>query len=160
MEIEEFLRALKERDFKNIERKYGITLMCEWCNAIANLNLESVNLKNVNHVKSISNIVQENKSNTGPKRILRQPTKVERFGIAIRLVDYGEHEKYRRYYVEFAPLNSDGSTDDEWWGVFGGGVGSDDSSFETLKEAENFFDDVLKLNGEQMLKKYPKIWLE
>lgn len=92
--------------------------------------------------------------------VLRKPVKVEKFGIAIRMVDYRQFEKYGRSCVEWVPLKKDGSLASEEWASFAGSPGMDDSCFKKREDAEGFFDDILKLDRKQMLSKYPRIWVE
>lgn len=97
---------------------------------------------------------------------------VGKFGIAIRVVEFSEKdaeesdiEEYIKkypYWVEHIPLNTDGTYDknSDCWGCFGGSVGFDTSVYTNLKDAREFFDDVCKLSSEQMIKKYPNLWVE
>jgi len=89
--------------------------------------------------------------------ILRQD-EVDKFGNAFRLIKIdGEFP----YLVECAPLllSKDG-IDEEDWGALGGCVGMNSSEFKTRKEAEQFYDDIPRLSHEEMVRKYPDIWVE
>lgn len=92
-------------------------------------------------------------------RILKKPIKVEKFGIAIRIIT-NKIYKDKPYGVEFAPLYVDEKKFDFKrceFGCFGGSVGI---YFKTFKEARRFFNDIISLNKEEMLEKYPNIWVE
>jgi len=93
--------------------------------------------------------------------IIKTPVVVEKFGLAIRLIKDSCY-KDRPYGVEFAPLYSGQPFKFKRidFSCFGGGVGMSDSYFRTLKKAKEFFNDIINLSREEMLKKYPDIWVE
>jgi len=107
-------------------------------------------------------------------KLIKGPVKVEKFGIAIRLIrlnpvkakvseTFRECIVKRPFFVEFAPLSTDGTYatgGDCLWTIFGGSVGFSESTFPTLEKATEFFEDVLKLSSSEMVKKYPTLWVE
>lgn len=72
-----------------------------------------------------------------------------------RLKPEYKHLKETPFWVQ---LNYENNDDD--WGVFGGSVGMRDSTFKTYPSAKQFYDDVGNLSDEEMLKKYPDLWVE
>lgn len=108
-------------------------------------------------------------------KILKQAEIVKKFGIVIRLVEYKPNEnknwqeteiknyiqKYP-YWVEHTPLNDDEtfSKEHDCWGIFGGSVGMGDSCFKELDKAKEFYQDIIDKTSQEMLEKYPDIWVE
>ena len=87
-------------------------------------------------------------------RIMNQAI-AEQHGLAVRVVlNNGV------YSVEYSPLMSDGSYDDEDFSVFGGSVGMSVSSFLTEDKAQEFYHDVLELSHPKLAEKYPNVVVE
>ena len=94
------------------------------------------------------------------KIMIRTPTIVDKFGIAIRVIKDKIYPD-KPFGVEFSPLSDDGKTfyEDDFT-CFGGSVGMSDSYFETEEKALEFFNDIVFKTREEMLEKYPDIWVE
>lgn len=97
-------------------------------------------------------------------------TKIEKFGIVIRLVKYSASDytdndlkvevvKYS-YGVEQTPLMKDSTYDKQDFTVFGGSVGFGTSAFVELETAKEFFNDIVKLTNRELVKKYPDLIAE
>jgi hypothetical protein len=79
---------------------------------------------------------------------------VEKFGIAIRLVKDGG-----TYLVMQAPVDQEGTYNENDFEVFGGPVGYDSSDFDNEMSAQKFFNDIQILSNEQLAERYPKMWI-
>jgi len=90
---------------------------------------------------------------------IKKDTIVEKYGMVIRLIKIKKSYDYP-YSVELAPMYKDDTYDPEEFTTFGGLVGYSTSEFKTLKQAEEFFNDITTLTHEQMAKKYPNLWVE
>lgn len=91
--------------------------------------------------------------------ILKQD-EVHKFGNMFRLVKVSREFLY---LVECNPFFKNGKTwviDEENWTTLGGSVGMSTSEFKTKKEAEQFYNDILRLSHEEMTRKYPNLWVE
>ena len=86
--------------------------------------------------------------------VIEEDKVVKKFGIVLRIV-----KKKNKFIVEQVPLNNDGSYDKGDFTIFGGSVGMDTSEFTTDEDARLFFNDVITLNGNQLEKKYPNLWV-
>ena len=90
-------------------------------------------------------------------KVLEQAKVVEQHGIVLRIVQ--SENKKLPYAVQHSPLNKDGTYDKDNFSILGGTVGYSTSEFKTEEEANAFFNDIQKLNKDQMAEKYPSIWV-
>lgn len=78
--------------------------------------------------------------------VLEPPVKLSEQGFAVRLTHREETGEYR---VEYSNLVA-GEVEEDW-NVFGGSVGYNASSYDSLRQAEDFYDEVQDLSGDQIL---------
>ncbi|MFC1588571.1 hypothetical protein ACFL54_09680 [Planctomycetota bacterium] len=83
--------------------------------------------------------------------------RVDKHDIIIRLVDY----KYSNnpFSVEYK-YTENSPYDLPDFQEFGLEVGMERSEFETLEEAKQFFDDIIKLSLKELFKEYPQFWVD
>ena len=86
--------------------------------------------------------------------IIEEGKVVEKHGLAVRLI-----EDNGTYIVQQAPLNEDGTYDEEQFDVFGGTLGYSTSEFDSEEQARRFFNDIFILNKERLAERYPEIWV-
>lgn len=72
---------------------------------------------------------------------------LEKWGSVYRIMHYppSKYTSTETFEVEVAPLNEDGTYDDEWGGI-GGFPGMDSATFSTLERATKFLNDVAALD--------------
>ena len=87
--------------------------------------------------------------------VIEEEKIVEKHGIAVRLV-----KENGTYIVQHTPLNEDGSYNEEKFNVFGGTVGYSTSEFDTEVQARQFFNDIMILDNDRLLERYPEIWVK
>jgi len=82
--------------------------------------------------------------------ILEGPERFEDKGLAARLTYDQEEDSYR---VEHSPLLKTGEIAGEW-GVFGGSVGYNASTYNSEEDAREFFNDLENLEAEEVLDEF------
>jgi hypothetical protein len=87
--------------------------------------------------------------------VIEEEKIVEKHGIVVRIVKDNE-----TYIVQYTPLNTDSSYDEDKFEVFGGTVGYSTSEFDTEDQARNFFNDISLLDTDKLAERYPEIWVK
>lgn len=80
---------------------------------------------------------------------------VEKFDIAVRLVKDGG-----TYIVLQAPVDQEGTYNEQDFSVFGQAAGLETSEFDNADNAQTFFNDIQILDNKQLSERYPKMWVQ